>query len=153
MPATTTCLSGRTHVSREGRDDDLGRGNRTYDNFAGIPRPPPFSTLGVIDQAPFYAIEMESGVNGSRGGPRANRHAQVRLERLTDRGALRGEQHDGGATTGVYAIAGCTLGPGMTFGFIAGRHAAGQFALVETIWVASVATGVVVSIAALIKDW
>jgi 3-oxosteroid 1-dehydrogenase len=111
-----------------GKDTEFGRGDSTYDNFAGDPSlPPPFSTLGVLDQAPFYAIEMESGVNGTCGGPRANANAQV-LD-WNDRpieGLYIASNAMSSVTAGVYGGAGGTLGPGMTFGFIAGRHAAAQ---------------------------
>ncbi len=112
--------------ARQGHDDDFGRGDSTYDNFAGDPSlPPPFSSLGVLDEPPFYAIEMEAGVNGTCGGPRANGDAQV-LD-WNDRaieGLYVASNTMSAVTAGVYGGAGGTLGPGMTFGFIAGRHAA-----------------------------
>jgi 3-oxosteroid 1-dehydrogenase len=113
---------------RKGHDDEFGRGDTTYDNFAGDPTlPPPFSTLGVLEGGPYYAIEMESGVNGTCGGPRVNQHAQV-LD-WNDRpieGLYVGSNTMAAVTAGVYGGAGGTLGPGMTFGFIGGRHAAQQ---------------------------
>jgi 3-oxosteroid 1-dehydrogenase len=109
-----------------GHDDEFGRGDTTYDNFAGDPSfSAPFSTLGVIDEGPFYAIEMEAGVNGTCGGPRVNQHAQV-LD-WNDRpieGLYVGSNTMAAVTAGVYGGAGGTIGPGMTFGFIGGRHAA-----------------------------
>lgn len=111
---------------RKGHDDEFGRGDTTYDNFAGDPSlPPPFSTLGVIEHGPYYAIEMEAGVNGTCGGPRANGNAQVLAwndEPIP--GLYVCSNTMASVTAGVYGGAGGTLGPGMTFGFIAGRHAA-----------------------------
>ncbi len=111
---------------RMGHDNEFGRGDTTYDNFAGDPTlPAPFATLGVIEDGPYYAIEMESGVNGTCGGPRVNQHAQV-LD-WNDRpipGLYVGSNTMAAVTAGVYGGAGGTLGPGMTFGFIGGRHAA-----------------------------
>ncbi len=112
--------------ARLGRDDDFDRGKTTFDNFSGdTSLPPPFSTLGVLDQGPFYAIEMEAGVNGTCGGPRANAKAQVLdwHDRPID-GLYVCSNAMAAVTAGVYGGAGGTLGPGMTFGFIAGRHAA-----------------------------
>jgi 3-oxosteroid 1-dehydrogenase len=111
---------------REGNDPEFGRGNTTYDNFSGdTSLPPPFSTLGVLDHGPFYAIEMEAGVNGTCGGPRANANAQVLDWNDQPIDGLYVESNTMAAVTaGVYGGAGGTLGPGMTFGFIAGRHAA-----------------------------
>ena len=111
---------------RNGHDDEFGRGDATYDNFAGDPSlPPPFSTLGTIETGPFYAIEMEQGVNGTCGGPRANADAQVLS--WDDRpipGLYVCSNTMSASTGGVYGGAGGTLGPGSTFGFLAGRHAA-----------------------------
>jgi 3-oxosteroid 1-dehydrogenase len=113
---------------RKGHDDEFGRGDTTYDNFAGDPRlPTPFSTLGVIEEGPFYAIEMESGVNGTCGGPRANGNAQV-LDWNNNAipGLYVASNTMASVTAGVYGGAGGTLGPGMTFGYAAGKHAATQ---------------------------
>jgi 3-oxosteroid 1-dehydrogenase len=110
----------------KGHDDDFGRGDSTYDNFWGDQAlDPPMSTLGVIDQAPYYAIEMEAGVNGTCGGPRANGQAQVldwNGEPIP--GLYVGSNTMAGVTAGAYGGAGGTIGPGMTFGYLAGRHAA-----------------------------
>ena len=111
-----------------GHDDEFGRGDSTYDNFWGDQTlAPPMSTLGVIDEAPFYAIEMEAGANGTCGGPRANADAQV-LD-WNDQpilGLYVASNTMAAVTGGGYGGAGGTIGPGMTFGYLAGRHAAAQ---------------------------
>lgn len=111
---------------RAGRDTEFGRGDASYDNFWGDRRfEPPYRTLGLIDTAPFYAVKMESGALGTCGGPRANADAQV-ID-WNDRpieGLYICSNAMSSPTAGVYGGAGGTLGPGMTFGFIAGRHAA-----------------------------
>jgi 3-oxosteroid 1-dehydrogenase len=113
---------------RSGRDTEFGRGDATYDNFWGDKDfEAPYRTLGIIDQAPFYAVKMEAGVLGTCGGPRANEHAQVidwKDEPIE--GLYVCSNAMSSPTAGVYGGAGGTLGPGMTFGFIAGRHAAQQ---------------------------
>jgi 3-oxosteroid 1-dehydrogenase len=109
-----------------GHDDEFCRGDNTYDNFWGDQTfPPPFSTLGVIDQPPYYAIKMEPGVNGTCGGPRANGDAQV-LDWNGNPidGLYVGSNTMSAVTAGAYGGAGGTIGPGMTFGYLAGRHAA-----------------------------
>ena len=113
---------------RRGHDDDFGRGDNTYDNFWGDQAfGPPLSTLGVIEQPPYYAIEMEPGVNGTCGGPRANQDAQV-IDWNGDPipGLYVGSNTMSAVTGGGYGGAGGTIGPGMTFGYLAGRHAAKQ---------------------------
>ena len=109
-----------------GHDDDFGRGDNSYDNFymwGDMDYEPPYRTLGVIDQGPFYAVKMESGALGTAGGPKTNDDAQV----LDWRGQpIPGLYAAGNAMAAVlgeaYGGAGGTLGPGMTFGYIAGRH-------------------------------
>ena len=111
-----------------GHDDDFGRGDTTWDHWVGDSSlPAPMSCLGEIDQPPYYAIEMEAGVNGTCGGPRANADAQV-ID-WNDRpieGLYVCSNTMAAVTAGAYGGGGGTLGPGMTFGFIAGRHAASR---------------------------
>lgn len=111
---------------RQGHDDDFNRGDNTYDNFymwGDSDFDPPFRTLGPIDQAPYYAVKMESGALGTAGGPRVNGDAQV-LDWQDN--PIPGLYAAGNATSAVlgeaYGGAGGTLGPGLTFGYIAGRH-------------------------------
>jgi predicted oxidoreductase len=68
---------------------------------------------------------MESGVLGTCGGPRMNADAQViDWNDKPIEGLYICSNAMSSPTAGVYGGAGGTLGPGMTFGFIAGRHAA-----------------------------
>lgn len=112
--------------SRNGHDDDFGRGDTTWDHWVGDSSlPAPMSCLGEIAEAPYYAIQMEAGVNGTCGGPRANEHAQVLdLNHRPIGGLYVCSNAMASVTAGHYGGGGGTLGPGMTFGFIAGRHAA-----------------------------
>ncbi|MGF7154244.1 FAD-binding protein [Novosphingobium gossypii] len=111
---------------RKGHDDDFNRGDNTYDNFymwGDAAFDPPYRTLGVIDQGPYFAVKMESGALGTAGGPRTNADAQV-LDWSGN--PIPGLYAAGNAMAAVlgegYGGAGGTLGPGMTFGYIAGRH-------------------------------
>jgi succinate dehydrogenase/fumarate reductase flavoprotein subunit len=111
---------------RKGHDDDFNRGDNTYDNFymwGDMDFDPPHRTLGVIDQGPFFAVKMEAGALGTAGGPKTNADAQV-VD--WDDTPIPGLYAAGNAMAAVlgegYGGAGGTLGPGMTFGYIAGRH-------------------------------
>jgi len=112
--------------AQAGHDPDFERGASTYDHFYGDrSREGTAVTLGAVARAPFYAVEIRMGLLGTNGGPRTD-------------GAARILGHDGrpitglyGAgnviacpTGGIYAGAGGTLGPALTFGYIAGRTAA-----------------------------
>ncbi|MFZ5707669.1 MAG: FAD-binding protein [Pseudomonadota bacterium] len=111
---------------RNGHDDEFHRGDNSYDNFymwGDMDFEPPFRTLGVIDRPPFYAVKMEAGALGTAGGPKTNADAQV----VDWQGnAIPGLYAAGNAMAAVlgdvYGGAGGTLGPGMTFGYIAGKH-------------------------------
>ncbi len=109
-----------------GEDPEFQRGVSAYDSYNGDRwEKAPFTTLGPIDTPPYYAAQIESGALGTKGGPRTNTKAQVL--RATG-GVIPGLYAVGNAMAGVTAMvyggAGGTLGPGMTFGYIAGRSAA-----------------------------
>ncbi|MEL0094063.1 MAG: FAD-dependent oxidoreductase [Pseudomonadales bacterium] len=108
----------------QGNDTDFHRGNNSYDNFWGDPAfEAPFKTLGRIDQGPFYAVKMESGVLGTNGGPKTNEHAQVLdwqdqpIEGLYAAGNVMAAP-----LAMIYGGGGGTLGPALTFGYLAGKH-------------------------------
>ena len=109
-----------------GHDPDFGRGTSAYDHFYGDrSREGTAVTLGAIREAPFYAVEIASGLLGTNGGPRTDGQARI----LGHDGApIPGLLGAGNAiacpTGGIYAGAGGTLGPALTYGYIAGRTAA-----------------------------
>jgi 3-oxosteroid 1-dehydrogenase len=83
----------------------------------------PYRTLGVIDQGPYYAVKMESGALGTCGGPKTNGDAQVvDWHGNPIPGLYAAGNAMAAVLAGAYGGAGGTLGPGMTFGYIAGRH-------------------------------
>jgi len=121
-----TTVARFNQMVRNGHDDDFNRGDNSYDNFYMWGDPafdPPYRTLGLIDQGPFYAVKMESGALGTCGGPKTNGEAQV-LDWSGN--PIPGLYAAGNAMAAVlgeaYGGAGGTLGPGMTFGYIAGKH-------------------------------
>jgi 3-oxosteroid 1-dehydrogenase len=111
---------------RNGHDDDFNRGDTTYDNFymwGDMAFDPPYRTLGVIDQGPFYAVKMEAGALGTAGGPKTNADAQVLDWSGNPIPGLYAAGNAMAAVLGeVYGGAGGTLGPGLTFGYLAGKH-------------------------------
>ena len=111
---------------RNGHDDDFNRGDTTYDNFymwGDMAFDPPYRTLGLIDQGPFYAVKMEAGALGTAGGPKTNADAQVVDWSGNPIPGLYAAGNAMAAVLGeVYGGAGGTLGPGLTFGYLAGKH-------------------------------
>ncbi|MEL6877470.1 MAG: FAD-binding protein, partial [Pseudomonadota bacterium] len=109
-----------------GEDPDFDRGTSAYDHFYGDrTREGKAVTLAPIARAPFYAVEIRMGLLGTNGGPRTDGQARILGH---DGDAIAGLYGAGNAiacpTGGIYAGAGGTLGPALTFGYIAGRSAA-----------------------------
>jgi succinate dehydrogenase/fumarate reductase flavoprotein subunit len=109
-----------------GADPDFGRGTSPYDHFYGDrARTGPFVTLGAIRQPPFFAVEIASGLLGTNGGPRTDGKGRVLGHDGAPIAGLFGAGNAIAAPTGgVYAGAGGTLCPALTFGYLAGRAAA-----------------------------
>ena len=106
-------------------DEDFGRGHRHYDRWLGDRYHQPSQTLGAIEQGPFYAIPIVPGDVGTYGGVVTDEHARVLRE---DGSVIAGLYASGVCTASVfgrfYPGAGASIGPAVTFGYIAGQHAA-----------------------------
>lgn len=113
--------------AREGVDPDFHRGENIYEQFYGDPEVKPNPSLAPIETGPFYAVEVLPGSLGTKGGLEINARAQV-LNVWGD--VIPGLYACGNVAAAVtgsgYGGAGGTLGPGMTFGFLAGMHAAAE---------------------------
>ena len=109
-----------------GQDPDFHRGESAYDTFNGDQTLEGVqATLKPLENAPFYAVRLESGALGTNGGPKTD--VTGRVLSLSG-GVIPGLYAAGNAmaapTGMVYGGAGGTLGPAMTFGYIAGGAAA-----------------------------
>jgi 3-oxosteroid 1-dehydrogenase len=103
-----------------GRDEDFRRGDSAYDHYYGDPRCRPNPNLAPLAQAPFYAVKIVPGDLGTKGGLRTDARARVLRP---DGTSVAGLYAAGNASASVmghsYAGAGATIGPAMTFGYIA----------------------------------
>lgn len=111
----------------DGADPEFGRGVSAYDGWNGdrARYPGPGATLGPLDEGPYYAVPVHSGALGTKGGPRTDVDGRVLdLAGAPIPGLYAAGNAMAGATGMVYGGAGGTLGPGMVFGYRAGRHAA-----------------------------
>ena len=112
--------------ARTGVDLDFGRGNSLHDRYYSDPKVKPNPNLGPIDQGPFYAFAVYPGDLGTKGGLRANAFGQVIHQNGHPIRGLYAAGNCSGAVMGnSYPGAGSTIGPALTFGYIAARHAAG----------------------------
>lgn len=121
-----TVAAWNSHVAA-GSDPDFHRGESAYDGYWGDPDAPDRAsrTLGPLDTPPYYAVPVEAGAMGTKGGPLTDANAQVVH---ADGHLIPGLYAAGNAMASVmgmaYGGAGGTLGPGQTFGYRAGFHAA-----------------------------
>ncbi|RVQ64849.1 FAD-dependent oxidoreductase [Croceicoccus ponticola] len=112
--------------AREGKDPEFGRGDRVYDRYQGDPEHGPNRCLGPLEKGPFYAVKIESGIIGTFAGLKTDVNAQVvRDDGSVVEGLYAVGNDQKNVFAGAYPGAGATLGPAMTFGYVAGRHAAG----------------------------
>jgi 3-oxosteroid 1-dehydrogenase len=114
-----------THA-RQGKDPEFLRGDDPYDCYYGDPKVKPNPTLRALDKGPFYAFPCYPGDIGTNGGLVINENAQVIGK---DGNPIAGLYAAGNTTASVmgysYPAAGATLGPAMTFGYLAARHMVG----------------------------
>ncbi|SDH71476.1 FAD-dependent oxidoreductase [Pseudomonas panipatensis] len=111
------------HHAALGQDPDFHKGESLFDRYYGDPNVQPNPCLAPLLKAPFYAVKVDAGDIGTKGGLLTDAHARVLHE-------------NGGVIAGLYAIgnssssmmgttypgAGSTIGPAMTFGFLAAEH-------------------------------
>ncbi len=120
-PATLQqTVANMNQYARSGTDEEFGRGSDDYDRFFGDARVQPNSCIGTIERGPFYAVPIVLGDMGTKGGLKADAQARVLDTNGVPIGGLYACGNASGAITGnCYPGAGGTIGPAMTFGFVA----------------------------------
>ncbi|MHB9881314.1 FAD-dependent oxidoreductase [Pacificimonas sp. ICDLI1SI03] len=112
-----------------GVDEDFGRGSTKYNRYLGDPSHAPNPCLGPIRKAPFHAVKVWPGDIGSTQGLLTDGRARVLDDRHEPIAGLYACGNDmNSIMRGTYPAGGITLGPAMTFGYIAARDAAGNLA-------------------------
>jgi 3-oxosteroid 1-dehydrogenase len=115
-------------LAHMGHDDDFNRGDSVYDNYYGDPTLPN-PNLYPLGAPPYYAFRIVLGDLGTSGGLRTDEYARVLRP---DDTVVEGLYAVGNTAAPVmgrsYAGAGATIGPAMTFGFVAAKHVAAQAA-------------------------
>ncbi len=103
-----------------GVDEDFGMGENLFDTYYGDSSVKPNPCMGPIDKAPYYALKVLPGELGTKGGLDADYAGRVMRD-------------DGSIIPGLYAVGNCsaavmgktypgpgaTLGPAMTFAYLA----------------------------------
>lgn len=120
-PAGLTATVRRFNsFARQGQDPDFHRGESPYDTEGR----PPQATLAPLEKGPFYGAEVSVAALGTCGGLRVDGRARVRdvfgqpIKGLYASGNCSGV----GGPGALYGGGGGTLGPAMTFAYIAGKE-------------------------------
>lgn len=125
--ALARSVSDMNGFAQAGKDSQFARGDSAYDRFFGDATVEPNPSMGPVDTPPFYAIRIDLGDLGTKGGIKVDAHA-----RAIDR--------QGNPIAGLYAVGNCaaspfadcypgsggTIGPALTFAMIAADHLAGK---------------------------
>ncbi len=112
--------------AREGRDPAFGRGSTPFNRGSGDPDHRPNPSLAPIERPPFYAVKVLPGSFGTFAGLRTDPQARVLGadgEPIAGLYAVGTDQAN--VLGGYYPSGGVNIGPALTFGYVAGRHAAG----------------------------
>ncbi|MDP2261788.1 MAG: FAD-dependent oxidoreductase [Hydrogenophaga sp.] len=113
--------------AKHGRDPEFGRGSKAYNRYQGDALHGPNPCVEPLQTGPFYAIKLVPGDLGSFMGLRTNEHAQVVNGSGAPIAGLYAAGNDAASIMGgEYTGAGITLGPALTFGFVAAQHIAAQ---------------------------
>jgi succinate dehydrogenase/fumarate reductase flavoprotein subunit len=113
--------------ARRGEDSQFGKGSTAYNRFLGDANHKPNPCVAPVEQGPFYALKVVLGDLGTFAGLRTDRSARVLDSAGRPIDGLYAVGNDAASVMGGnYPGGGITLGPALTFGFIAGRHLAEQ---------------------------
>ena len=126
--ALASTLARFNALAEKGEDTDFGKGGNAYNRYLGDPAITEGNPcLGPITKAPFYAVRVYPGDIGTAGGMVADRYARALDAQGQPIPGLYACGNDMNSVMGgTYPGPGITLGPALTFGYLAGRHLAGQ---------------------------
>lgn len=106
----------------DGKDPKFRRGENAYDRMRGSDHGGPNPNLRPLGDGPYYALRLELGCLGTKGGPLIDERARV-LD-VRDR-PIPGLYACGNAAVSVLGAGyASTLGPILTMGYLAGRDLA-----------------------------
>lgn len=111
----------------EGRDPEFHRGESAYDRYQGDENHRPNPALGPLDKGPYYAVRIYPGEIGTYKGLKTDEHSRVIGQGGRPIAGLYAAGNDqSNVFGGSYPGAGATIGPAVTFGWIAARDIARQ---------------------------
>jgi succinate dehydrogenase/fumarate reductase flavoprotein subunit len=114
-------------TAANGQDPVFGKGSRAYNRYQGDALHGPNPCIALIKDGPFYAIKMVIGDLGTYAGIRTDENARALDANGQPIAGLYAAGNDMASIMGGnYPGAGITLGPALTFGYIAGKHIVGE---------------------------
>ncbi|QQX89151.1 FAD-dependent oxidoreductase (plasmid) [Cupriavidus necator] len=103
-----------------GVDEEFGKGDNVFDTYYADPQVGPNPCLAPVVNAPFYAVRIDAGDIGTKGGLVTDASARVLLEDSSPIPGLFAIGNTSASVMGAsYPGAGATIGPAMTFGLVA----------------------------------
>ncbi len=107
--------------ARDGKDPAFGKGSMAYNRYQGDAENQPNPCVGPLEQGPFYAIRMVVGDIGTFAGLATDAQTRVLDRQGNPVPGLHAVGNDAASVMGGnYPGAGITLGPALTFGYVAG---------------------------------
>jgi succinate dehydrogenase/fumarate reductase flavoprotein subunit len=119
-------ISAFNPTARAGQDPQFGRGSTAYNVSLGDPQHQPNPCVAPIEVPPYFAVKVVIGDLGTFAGLRCDANARVLDEAGKPIPGLYAAGNDSlSIMGGNYPGGGITLGPAITFGYIAARHMSG----------------------------
>ena len=124
--ALVKTVQGYNGHAANGNDPQFHRGETAYNRMQGDPAHTPNPCVAPIAKGPFYAVRILPGSLGTFSGIRTDAYARVLDAKLQPIDGLYAVGNDmSSIMAGRYPAGGITLGPAMTFGYVAAHHAGG----------------------------
>jgi succinate dehydrogenase/fumarate reductase flavoprotein subunit len=109
--------------ARAGVDHEFGRGGDAYQRYLGDAENRPNPCVAPIESAPFYSVALYPGDLGTAAGLVTDEHARVLNDANEPIRHLYACGNDmNSIMNGDYPGPGITLGPALTFGYLASQH-------------------------------
>jgi 3-oxosteroid 1-dehydrogenase len=125
VEALAETIRKNNEYAKTGIDPEFGKGMNIYDQFFGDPASKPNPNIGPIDTAPYYAVPIHAGDLGTKGGLKCDARSRVLDGAGNPIAGLYAAGNQSGTPFGdVYPGAGSTIGPALTFGYIAANDIA-----------------------------
>jgi 3-oxosteroid 1-dehydrogenase len=121
----TVAVANRAALT--GGDEEFGKGRSPYGCQYGDPAHRPNPNLGFVERAPFYAIAVVPTPLATALGLRTSADAEVLDVHGEPVVGLYACGNDAASmTASEYPGAGCQIGAGLVFGYLAARHASAR---------------------------